>query len=98
LIIQVFPWAISFTSGLLVKTAAIAAASASVPVAIHLDHAQDADMIRHAAEHLPFDSIMVDMSHYERDENLAKTKDLVQFCHERGISTEAEPGRIEGGE
>ncbi|OHX00876.1 tagatose -diphosphate aldolase [Colletotrichum incanum] len=98
LIIQVFPWAIAFSDGLLVHAAAHAARAASVPVAIHLDHAQDADMIRRAADTLPFDSIMVDMSHYEMEENLAKTKELVAYCHERGIATEAEPGRIEGGE
>lgn len=45
-----------------------------------------------------FDSIMIDMSHYEKEENLALTKELVAYCHERGISTEAEPGRMEGGE
>ena len=55
-------------------------------------------MVRHAADNLPFDSIMVDMSHHEKAENLSKTKELVSYCHERGITTEAEPGRIEGGE
>ncbi|KAK8001290.1 tagatose 1-6-diphosphate aldolase [Apiospora marii] len=98
LIIQVFPWAITYSDGLLVHAAAKAARDASVPVAIHLDHAQNADLIRHAAAELPFDSIMVDMSHYEMAENLAKTKELVAFCNEHRICTEAEPGRIEGGE
>lgn len=41
---------------------------------------------------------MVDMSHHEKKDNLALTKELVAFCHDRGIATEAEPGRIEGGE
>jgi len=45
-----------------------------------------------------FDGIMVDMSHYEREENLQKTKELVKYCNDRGIITEAEPGRINGGE
>ncbi|PMD50644.1 fructose-bisphosphate aldolase [Hyaloscypha bicolor E] len=98
LIIQFFPWAITFSSGLLIRTAADAASRAKVPVAIHLDHAQDEEMIRRAADTLPFDSIMIDMSHYEKETNLAKTKELVRYCHERGIATEAEPGRIEGGE
>ncbi|EXL76818.1 tagatose 1,6-diphosphate aldolase [Fusarium oxysporum f. sp. conglutinans race 2 54008] len=98
LIIQVFPWAITFSSGLLIHAAAHAARNASVPIAIHLDHAQDEAIIRHAADSLPFDSIMVDMSHYEMEENLSKTKELVSYCHARGIATEAEPGRIEGGE
>lgn len=98
LILQFFPWAITFSDGLLIRTGADAARRATVPVAIHLDHAQDEKLIRHAADTLPFDSIMVDMSHYEKEENLKKTEELVAYCHARHIYTEAEPGRIEGGE
>ena len=63
-----------------------------------MDHAQDPGMIRRAAGTGMFDSIMVDMSHHEKDENLRLTRELVVYCHERGIAVEAEPGRIEGGE
>ncbi|OJJ84413.1 class II fructose-bisphosphate aldolase [Aspergillus glaucus CBS 516.65] len=97
LIIQFFPWAIEVTDGLLVRTAADAAQRASVPISIHLDHAQSEAIIKRAAD-LPFDSIMVDMSHYEKEVNLKKTRELVQYCNERQKATEAEPGRIEGGE
>lgn len=38
------------------------------------------------------------MSHHDKVDNLAKTKELVEYCHERGIVCEAEPGRIQGGE
>lgn len=41
---------------------------------------------------------MVDMSHYEKQENIEKTRILRDYCHSRGISVEAETGRIEGGE
>lgn len=41
---------------------------------------------------------MVDMSHYEKEENLEKTERITTYLHERGIATEAEPGRINGGE
>lgn len=41
---------------------------------------------------------MVDMSHYEHTENLAKTKVLTSLCHESWIAVEAECGRINGGE
>ncbi|KAG7417678.1 putative fructose-bisphosphate aldolase [Fusarium oxysporum f. sp. rapae] len=41
---------------------------------------------------------MVDMSHYNHKENLAKTAALTKLCHERGIAVEAESGRINGGE
>lgn len=97
LIIQFFPWAIEATNGLLVRAAADAAKRASVPISIHLDHAQSETIIKRAAE-LPFDSIMVDMSHYEKDVNLKKTRELVRYCNEHQKATEAEPGRIEGGE
>ncbi|CRL23961.1 Ketose-bisphosphate aldolase, class-II [Penicillium camemberti] len=97
LIIQFFPWAIEATDELLVRTAADAAKRASVPISIHLDHAQSETIIKRAAE-LPFDSIMVDMSHYEKEVNLEKTRELVRYCNERQKATEAEPGRIEGGE
>ncbi|TKW49325.1 putative fructose-bisphosphate aldolase [Colletotrichum tanaceti] len=76
LIIQFFPWAVTYADGLLVRAARDAASRAGVPIAIHLDHAQDEDVIRHAADHLPFDSIMVDMSHHDRAENLARTASI----------------------
>ncbi|KAH6605671.1 hypothetical protein Trco_004824 [Trichoderma cornu-damae] len=97
LIIQLFPWAVASSNGVLVHAAAQAARQASVPVAIHLDHCQDEDMVRRACE-LPFDSIMVDMSHHSKERNLAKTKELAAYCHAHGKAAEAEPGRIEGGE
>lgn len=98
-IVQLFPWAIEYAGNALVRAAADLCHSASVPVALHLDHAQSPELVRRAAD-IPdgFDSIMCDMSHYEQEENLALTKELVDYCHKRGIATEAEPGRIEGGE
>jgi fructose-bisphosphate aldolase, class II len=48
-------------------------------------------MVQHAADSLPFDSIMVDMSHHEREKNLEETKALVEYCHECGIATDVEP-------
>jgi len=96
--ILLFPWAVHYANGLLVHAAAEAASTASVPIAVHMDHAQTPEIIRRAADIGGFDGIMVDMSHYEKEENLALTRELVAYCHERGIATEAEPGRIEGGE
>tara|TARA_R110002060_G_scaffold12011_11_gene17338 strand:- start:521 stop:1240 length:720 start_codon:yes stop_codon:yes gene_type:complete len=95
--ILLFPWAMQKFQHLLVNMAADACRSAKVPVSLHLDHCQDVEMVKYAGS-LPFDSIMIDMSHYEKEENLRLTKELTDFCHERGIATEAEPGRIEGGE
>ncbi|KAK9455947.1 ketose-bisphosphate aldolase [Dipodascopsis uninucleata] len=97
IILQLFPWAITYSDGLLVKLAAEAAKNATVPVAVHLDHAQDEELIKLATE-LPFDSIMIDMSHHPKEENLKKTAELVKICNVKKIATEAEPGRIEGAE
>ncbi|CAI6335990.1 unnamed protein product [Periconia digitata] len=98
ILIQLFPWAIHFAGGVLVHAAKEAADNASVPVGIHMDHAQTPEIVKRAADLGGFDGIMVDMSHYEKEENFRLTKELVAYCNERGIITEAEPGRIDGGE
>ena len=95
--ILLFPWALKQFKSHLVNFAADVCKSASVPISLHLDHCLEVELVKYAAS-LPFDSIMVDMSHYEKEENLRLTKELTKYCHERGIATEAEPGRIEGGE
>lgn len=68
----------------------------TVPVAIHLDHgsfqgAQD-------AIEAGFTSVMFDGSHYDLEENLDKTKKIVELAHSKGISVEAEVGSIGGEE
>ncbi|KAM0429588.1 hypothetical protein ACHAPT_006184 [Fusarium lateritium] len=78
--------------------ASAAIKSATVPLSLHLDHAQDVSQIERVVSSLPFDSIMVDMSHFDHAENLAKTAALTKLCHEHGIAVEAESGRINGGE
>ena len=101
--ILLFPWAYYY-SPLFVDFVAHACRKATVPVTLHMDHAQDPEVIKKVSEIKAqdgtpaFDSIMVDMSHYEKEENLSLTRELVSHCHSRGIATEAEPGRIEGGE
>lgn len=97
-IIQLFPWAIEYANGILLHAAKEAADNASVPVAVHMDHAQSPEIIKRAVQLGGFDGIMVDMSHYEKEENMSLTKELVSFCNAHGIITEAEPGRINGGE
>lgn len=95
--ILLFPWAMQQFGAIPVNMAADVCRTAKVPISLHLDHCQDVELVKYAAS-LPFDSIMVDMSHHEKEENLRLTKELTAYCHERGIATEAEPGRIEGGE
>ncbi|KAF6802335.1 fructose-bisphosphate aldolase [Colletotrichum musicola] len=97
LLVLLFPSAVTQLPTLPWAVAA-AVKSSTVPLALHLDHAQDEDQIREIAAKLPFDSIMVDMSHHDHADNLAKTKVLTRVCHDHGIAVEAESGRINGGE
>ncbi|KAH7381414.1 ketose-bisphosphate aldolase [Phaeosphaeria sp. MPI-PUGE-AT-0046c] len=97
LIIQLFPSTLQQLP-LLAHAAAHAVRTASVPLCLHIDHAQDASHIRSIISDLPVDSVMVDMSHYDEAENLAKTRELTAECHAKGIAVEAESGRINGGE
>lgn len=68
----------------------------TVPVAIHLDHGTY-EGAKKALE-AGFTSIMFDGSHYPFEENLAKTKEVVEMCHAKGVSVEAEVGAIGGEE
>jgi fructose-bisphosphate aldolase class II len=97
LIIQIFPSTLKQLP-LLAHATAHAVKTATVPLCLHIDHAQDVEHIREIIATLPVDSVMVDMSHYDEAENLEKTEILTKECHERGIAVEAESGRIEGGE
>lgn len=74
--------------------AAIAEAS-SAPLALHLDHAVDAALVREAID-LRFGSVMIDQSLLPYDENVAVTAQLAAEAHARGVSTEGELGEIGG--
>lgn len=68
----------------------------TVPVALHLDHGSyDGAQAALAAG---FSSIMFDGSHYDIEENIAKTKEIIAMAHAQGVSVEAEVGAIGGEE
>ncbi len=66
-----------------------------IPVALHLDHGTSFDSCKNAIE-AGFTSVMIDASHHEFEENLEMTKQVVEFAHQRGVSVEAELGRLMG--
>ena len=68
----------------------------TVPVALHLDHGSYEGA--KACIEAGFTSIMFDGSHYDIDENKAKTEELVKLAHDKGVSIEAEVGSIGGEE
>lgn len=68
----------------------------TVPVALHLDHGTYEGCYK--CIKAGFTSIMFDGSHYPIEENVAKTKELVNVAHALGLSIEAEVGAIGGEE
>ncbi|MEF9946641.1 MAG: class II fructose-1,6-bisphosphate aldolase [Lachnospiraceae bacterium] len=68
----------------------------TVPVSVHLDHGGYEGCMKCIEAGFP--SIMFDGSHYPIEENIAKTRELVAICKEKGMSLEAEVGAIGGEE
>ena len=68
----------------------------TVPVALHLDHGSY-DGAKKVIE-AGFSSVMFDGSHYSIEENVAKTKEIIEIANAKGISVEAEVGSIGGEE
>ena len=68
----------------------------TVPVAIHLDHGSFEGA--KACIEAGFTSVMFDGSHYDIDENIAKSKEIIEYAHAKGISVECEVGGIGGSE
>jgi fructose-bisphosphate aldolase class II len=72
-----------------------AAELAPVPVSIHLDHGEDFEITQKCVE-AGFTSVMIDGSFLKLEENIAVTKKVVEMAHPKGVSVEAELGRLAG--
>ena len=66
-----------------------------VDVALHLDHGPDLETVKLCVEN-GFTSVMFDGSHYDYEENVAKTKEVVDYAHAHGVVVEAELGKLAG--
>lgn len=64
-------------------------------IALHLDHGSDFEVCKDCIEY-GFTSVMFDGSHLEYEENVAQTKKIVEYAHERDIVVEAELGKLAG--
>lgn len=71
------------------------ARAATVPVLVHLDHVESAELVREGVD-LGVDSVMFDASTLPYEENVRATKDIVDLCHARGVAVEAELGEVGG--
>ncbi len=69
------------------------AEEASVPVVLHLDHGTTPELIKKAID-LGFSSVMIDASTESFENNVAITKDIIEYAHARGVVVEAEIGHV----
>jgi fructose-bisphosphate aldolase, class II len=72
-----------------------AARAAEVPVAVHLDHATDAALVREAVD-VGLGSVMYDASALDYDRNVAATAEVAAYCHDHDVWVEAELGEVGG--
>jgi len=95
-IVAVTPSSIKYAGlayiGKMVKTAA---ESAPVPMSLHLDHGKDMETVTKCIE-VGFTSVMIDGSHLKFEENVALTKRVVDLARPKGVSVEAELGKLAG--
>jgi ketose-bisphosphate aldolase len=68
---------------------------ATIPVAIHLDHCKDLEIIRRCID-FGWTSVMIDASSFPFEENLRLSKQVVDMAHPHGVTVEAELGEIGG--
>jgi fructose-bisphosphate aldolase class II len=71
------------------------ARTSQAAVAVHLDHAESAELVRESVE-LGFSSVMFDAARLPYAANVAATREITEYCHSRGVWVEAELGEIGG--
>lgn len=66
-----------------------------LPICVHLDHGDTFELCKSCIDG-GFTSVMIDGSHLPFDENIALTKRVVEYAHDRGVVVEGELGRLAG--
>ncbi|MBP3645095.1 MAG: ketose-bisphosphate aldolase, partial [Clostridia bacterium] len=79
----------------LVKMVEAAVQETGLPIALHLDHGPDFETCKACIDG-GFSSVMIDGSHLSFEENIALTKKVVDYAHDRGVTVEGELGRLAG--
>lgn len=92
------PSTVSYAGGeYLVAIVKEAAQMYNIPIALHLDHFEDLDDIKHYID-IGFTSAMIDASKYDFEENIEKVREIVDYAHLNGVTVEAELGMLGGQE
>ena len=79
----------------LMKLVEAAVEDTGLPICLHLDHGDSFELCKSCIDG-GFTSVMIDGSHLSFDENIELTKKVVAYAHDRGVSVEAELGRLAG--
>ncbi len=79
----------------LIALANAAIKDSGVDLALHLDHGADFEICKACIDG-GFTSVMIDGSHHSFEDNIAVTKKVVEYAHERGVTVEGELGRLAG--
>jgi fructose-bisphosphate aldolase class II len=79
----------------IIKLMEAALAENDLPVCLHLDHGQNFEICKEVIDG-GFTSVMIDGSHLPYEENIALTKKVVAYAHDRGVWVEAELGQLAG--
>jgi len=95
-ILQVSSSAIKYARiGYLKKMVEAAVEETDIPIALHLDHGPDFETCKMCID-AGFTSVMIDGSKYDFEENVALTKQVVDYAHSKGVVVEAELGKLAG--
>lgn len=79
----------------LMKLVEAAINETGLPIALHLDHGADFEICKSCIDG-GFSSVMIDGSHLPYDENVALTRKVVEYAHDKGVTVEGELGRLAG--
>lgn len=79
----------------IVKVVQAATETSDIPIALHLDHGKEWDLIKQCID-VGFSSVMIDGSFLPFEENVALTKKVCAYAHQRGVSVEGELGVLAG--
>lgn len=95
-ILQVSSSAIKYARmNYLIKMVEAAVETTTIPIALHLDHGPDFETCKMCID-AGFTSVMIDGSKYDFEENIAITKQVVDYAHSKGVVVEAELGKLAG--
>ena len=79
----------------LVKLVEAAIQETGLPIALHLDHGDTFELCKSCIDG-GFTSVMIDGSHHSFEDNIALTRQVVEYAHAHGVAVEGELGRLAG--